>query len=151
MREESRRPCSNRWQLAYLTAPADIVDERLPYMNAGWKEVFRKTAPTPTRPAWNSGSPRLPGGARWVVPWVKAPDAMKKIRLPTTTGNFQTSTRRCLPSALPEDATRAALNYSWAGRVSAKVEAVKPASRKVALRGPYVLLGDEGDHPPLTP
>ena len=86
-----------------------------------------------------------------MVPWVKAPDAMKKIRLPTTTGNFQTSTRRCLPSALPEDATRAALNYSWAGRVSAKVEAVKPASRKVALRGPYVLLGDEGDHPPLTP
>lgn len=90
-------------------ATPQVVDERLPYMTDGWKEVFRKTAANADRLNLEFGIASSPGWSETGGPWVTATDAMKKmswsvLRLsggsqfrgvlplpPVTTGVFQTS------------------------------------------------------------
>jgi hypothetical protein len=94
---------------AGMTTP-QVVDERLPYMTDGWKDVFRKTAANAERLDLEFGTASSPGWSETGGPWVTAPDAMKKMawsvtritggthfkgilqKPPTTTGVFQTST-----------------------------------------------------------
>jgi alpha-L-rhamnosidase len=94
---------------AGMTTP-QVVDERLPYMTDGWKEVFRETAANAERLDLEFGTASSPGWSETGGPWVTAPDAMKKMawsvtritggthftgilqKPPTTTGVFQTST-----------------------------------------------------------
>lgn len=94
---------------AGMTTP-QVVEERLPYMTDGWKDVFRKTAADAERLGLEFGTASSPGWSETGGPWVTAPDAMKKMawsvtritggarfagtlhKPPTTTGVFQTST-----------------------------------------------------------
>jgi hypothetical protein len=87
-----------------------VVEERLPYMSAGWKAVFGKTAAYADTLGLELAVAGSPGWSETGGPWVKPEDAMKKMawsvtrvkggRLfsgqlaqpPTTTGVFQTST-----------------------------------------------------------
>jgi hypothetical protein len=91
-------------------ATPQVVDERLPYMTEGWKEVFRKTAAYADSLGLELGIAASPGWSETGGPWVTAKDAMKKMAWsvtpvkggrpftgmlampPDTTGVFQTST-----------------------------------------------------------
>lgn len=86
-----------------------VVDERLPYMSEGWKEVFGKTASYADELGLELGIAASPGWSETGGPWVQAEDAMKKMvwsvtpvtggrpfsgsleQPPTTTGAFQSS------------------------------------------------------------
>jgi len=94
---------------AGMTTP-QVVEERLPYMSEGWKDVFRRTAANADRLDLEFGTASSPGWSETGGPWVTAPDAMKKMswsvmrltggkrftgvvpKPPTTSGVFQTST-----------------------------------------------------------
>jgi hypothetical protein len=91
-------------------ATPQVVDERLPYMSDGWKQVFRQTAAYADKLDLELGIAASPGWSETGGPWVAAADAMKKMawsvtvirggrpfsgvlaRPPSTTGIFQTST-----------------------------------------------------------
>lgn len=87
-----------------------VVEERLPYMSAGWKQVFRNTAAYSDQLNLELGIASSPGWSETGGPWVGAADAMKKMtwsvtrvpggqrfsgnlaKPPDVTGIFQTST-----------------------------------------------------------
>jgi hypothetical protein len=91
-------------------ATPQVVAKRLPYMTPGWKQVFRNTAAYADRLNLELGIAASPGWSETGGPWVKAPDAMKKMawsvtritdgqhfdgmlaKPPSATGLFQTST-----------------------------------------------------------
>lgn len=86
-----------------------VVDERLPYMSDGWKDVFAKTAAYADSLNLELGIAASPGWSETGGPWVTAEDGMKKMawsvtyvnggktyngvlpQPPDTTGVFQTS------------------------------------------------------------
>jgi alpha-L-rhamnosidase len=90
--------------------PTQVVEQRLPYMSDGWKQVFRNTAAYADKVGLELGIAASPGWSETGGPWVQGPDAMKKMswsvtrvhggqplsgtvqKPPTTTGIFQTST-----------------------------------------------------------
>lgn len=56
-----------------------VVDEWLPYMTEGWKEVFRKTTAYADSLDLEFGIAASPGWSETGGPWVTAEDAMKKM------------------------------------------------------------------------
>jgi hypothetical protein len=91
-------------------ATPQVVEQRLPYMTSGWKEVFRNTAAYADELGLELAVAASPGWSETGGPWVQPQDAMKKMawsvtrvkggrafagrlaKPPTTTGVFQTST-----------------------------------------------------------
>ena len=91
-------------------ATPQVVEQRLPYMSPGWKEVFRNTAAYADTLGLELAVAASPGWSETGGPWVKPQDAMKKMawsvtrvrggraftgrlaKPPTITGVFQTST-----------------------------------------------------------
>ncbi len=92
-------------------ATPQVVQQRLPYMSDGWKQVFRNTAALADKLDLELGIAASPGWSETGGPWVSAPDAMKKMVWsvtstpgngrpflgvlalpPSTSGIFQTST-----------------------------------------------------------
>lgn len=87
-----------------------VVEQRLPYMSDGWKQVFRQTAAYADKLDLELGIAASPGWSETGGPWVTAQDAMKKmvwtvtpvaggrrfsgvlVKPPSTSGIFQTST-----------------------------------------------------------
>lgn len=86
-----------------------VVEERLPYMTEGWKDVFAKTAAYADSLDLELGIAASPGWSETGGPWVTAKDGMKKMAYavtyveggkpytgtlnhpPTTTGVYQSS------------------------------------------------------------
>ena len=91
-------------------ATPQVVEQRLPYMTPGWKDVFGKTAAYADTLGLELAVAGSPGWSETGGPWVTPQDAMKKVawsvtrvrggrpfagqlaKPPTTTGVFQTST-----------------------------------------------------------
>jgi len=91
------------------SGPTQVVDVRLPYMTAGWKEVFRNVAAYADKVGLELGIAASPGWSETGGPWVTGPDAMKKMSWSVTrihggqpfTGTLQRSRPRRRESFSP--------------------------------------------------
>ena len=84
-------------------ATPQVVDQRLPYMSPGWKDVFRSTAAYADKLDLELGIAASPGWSETGGPWVEPEDAMKKMVWSVTRVQGETAVHRRADEAAHDD------------------------------------------------